>query len=127
MRRRTFTTQPVCHLRNLPAALTAMPALRELELHGVSYMSADHEQELSVATAAGIATPYVALSCDERSLSEEPAPVLYMWLAWALPAATQLRKLSVSCGPIREWEGDVPPCWTIGRSPVSHVSVLSSK
>lgn len=101
--------RPVCHLRNLPADLTAMPALAELELHGVSYMSPTHERELCSARHLAFARlTSLVMSCNERSLTAQPVPALYLWLTWALPAATQLRKLSISCDVLEPWAGNVP-------------------
>lgn len=96
----------VCRLTDLPATLSSMPALRALELHGVSYLSSDHTRELSAARRPAFARlTSLALSCDERSLAAQPAPALHQWLAWALPAATQLRKLSLSCETLSLWHG----------------------
>ena len=76
-------------------ALSAMPVLRELELHGVDYMSSAPARELAAASQPAFASlTMLAMSYD--SWSHSAIDALQLWLQWALPAATQLRKLSVS-------------------------------
>ncbi len=88
---------PSYYPRGLPAARSAMPALRELELLRVDQMSAAHKQELAAAprpTSSGLTA--LSMSCDQRSsLACDPSHVVHAWLSWVTSAATQLRTLSL--------------------------------
>ena len=82
----------------LPAALAAMSALLELELHGIGYMSKTLKRELSAAPQPAFAgLTSLTLYGDEDAVCRKPGPALYLWLGWVLPAATQLRRLRLSC------------------------------
>lgn len=79
-------------------ALAAMPALVELELHGIGYMSEALELELSAAPQPAFAgLTSLTFYGDEDAVCRKPGPALYLWLGWVLPTATQLRKLCLSC------------------------------
>ena len=81
--------------RHLPKAISTMPALRKLELDGVDCLSAAPEQDLSAAPQPALhSLTLLSMLCE--MLSRSNAIALYLWLRWALPAATQLRKLSVT-------------------------------
>ena len=92
--------------RNLPTALSALPALRELELAGVQALSAAPELELPAAprplfsNLTSLSMSYETYDTESKPESDpdSAATALYLWLRWALPAAPQLRKLSVSGG-----------------------------
>lgn len=89
--------RPAFYPQKLPRALAAMPALLELELHGVGCMSEALTHELSIApqpSFTGLTS--LTLADDEVAVFTGPAPALCSWLRWVLPAATQLRKLCVS-------------------------------
>ena len=74
-----------------------MPALRELELRDVGWLSEAHERELSAAAPPTFSRlTSLSMACDETSLRHDVAPALYLWLGWALHAATQLRVLSLT-------------------------------
>ena len=86
---------PIPYPTDLPTALAAMPALRELELHGVDCLSSAPEQELPAAPQPAFSN-LTSLSMSYETDSGSAATALYLWLCWALPTAPQLRKLSVS-------------------------------
>lgn len=86
--------------KKLPTALAAMPVLLELELHGVSCMSEPDalKRELSSALQPAFASlTSLTMSGDEDAVCSKPGPALHAWLGWVLPAATQLRRLCLSC------------------------------
>ena len=97
---------PMHYPRNLPTALSALPALRELELAGVHCLSSAPELELPAAprplfanlTSLSVSYEPYETESEPESDSDSAATALYLWLRWALPAAPQLRKLSVSGG-----------------------------
>jgi len=95
------TEPPRYYPRRLPRALAAMPALRELELNGVDCLSAAPEQELSAAARPALSA-LTSLSVSIEADSRFAATALYLWLRWALPAAVQLRKLSVMAPSARD-------------------------
>ena len=91
----------------LPAALAAMPALLELEFHGIGFMSEALERELSAAPQPAFAgLTSLTLYGDEDAVCSKRGPALYLWLGWVLPAATQLRRLCLSCD--FSYAGDFP-------------------
>jgi len=83
-------------------------------------MSAAPGQDLSLAPQP--AFPHLTslkMSHGGALLPSAPTPALYLWLSWALPAATQLRKLSISREDVFEGE-DLRPfhvvtCGTAAR------------
>ncbi len=98
---------PAYYPKQLPATLSAMPALAELELVGPSFLSAAPEQELAAAQQPAFAC-LTSLNMSSEGDSSSEATALYLWLRWALPAAPQLRKLSVSGSEWRPYEGSSP-------------------
>ena len=107
--------------RRVPQALAAMPALIELELVGPSFLSAAPEQELAAAPQPAFARLTSLNMSYERDSSEE-ATALYLWLRWALLAAPQLRKLSVS-GIQGTSAGGVRSSAAVVRTPCQHQCV----
>ena len=83
-----------------------MPALRELELHGLERMSSDAERDLFVAPQPAL-TSLTSLSVSCETKSHDAARALYLWLRWMVPAAPQLRKLTVY-GSGDPYEGVLP-------------------
>ena len=94
----------------LPTALASMPALLELELHGIGCMAdplETLERELSLAPLPAFTRlTSLTLAGDEHAVCSKPGPALYLWLGWVLPAATQLRRLCLSCD--FSYAGDSP-------------------
>ena len=86
-----------CYPTNLPTGLAAMPALCELELHEVDCLSSAPVREL-LAAPQSVFSSLTSLSMSLVTESHSAATALYLWLRWALPAAMQLRKLSVDGG-----------------------------
>ena len=120
----------------LPTALAAMPALLELELHGVGYLSKTLERELSVAPQPAFRSlTSLTLSGDENAVCSAPEPALYSWLGWVLPAATQLQKLCLFCdftnagdSSVLSWMPCILCCWSHERSAAQHHSIeIASK
>ncbi len=92
----------------LPTTLAVMPALLELEFHGIGCMSEALEHELAVAPLPALTSlTALTVSGDEDAVCGKPGtpdwrpavtvPALYSWLGWVLPAASQLRRLRLSC------------------------------
>ncbi len=104
------TKPPKYYPRDLPTALSLMPALRELELHEVDCLGSAPGREL-LADPRPVLSSLTSLSMSCETKSRAAATALYLWLRWALPAATQLRKLSVrGQGGAAEGTSHSPPC-----------------
>ncbi len=101
-----------------------MPALTELELLGVEFMSAAPEQELAAASQPAFSRlTALTVSCEADFGAE--AAALYLWLRWLLPAAPQLRKLSVSGLDSSSAKGLFPSAAVV-RPPVSTRAMLNA-
>jgi len=94
---------------NVLTALSAMPALAELELVGLDLMSSAPQQELAAAPQPVFAR-LTSLHMSHQGDSSLEATALYLWLQWALPAAPQLRKLSVRGSGGHNFEGLCQRC-----------------
>ena len=115
---------PAYRPRRVPKALSAMPALIELELVGPSFLSAAPERELAAAPQPAFAR-LTSLSMSYERDSRSEATALYLWLRWAMPAAPQLRKLSVSGLETGSDQGLFPSAAVV-RSPVSTRALLNA-
>lgn len=127
LRRHPSRREPTYYASGVPAALSAMPALRDLELLGVECASSAPEQELAAAPWPALSR-LTSLSMSAKGNLESSTEARYLWLRWALPAAPQLRKLSVG-GVDDPFEGvSTPPApeqyRCIKVSPVPGASLL---